>query len=57
MQRWQLKYLMAAVMILDHNLISQESFLLCGEGILHALTKLCGEFGLAHMAMEGFIHN
>ncbi len=58
MKKWnatQLKYLMAAVMVLDHiphitGIVSP-----LWEGIFHALTRCVGVW-FAYMAMEGFIH-
>ncbi len=58
MKKWnatQLKYLMAAVMVLDHiphitGIVSP-----LWEGIFHALTRCVGVW-FAYMAMEGFIY-
>ena len=58
MKKWnatQLKYLMAAVMVLDHiphitGIVSP-----LWEGIFHAMTRCVGVW-FAYMAMEGFIH-
>ena len=58
MKKWnatQLKYLMAAVMVLDHiphitGIVSP-----LWEGIFHALTRCVGVW-FAYIAMEGFIY-